>query len=82
LNIGRVETSSAPLVQQIETARSIVFYEQDAYVLAEAIEAEPDWFVTHDKEHFLQEIRLASLPFQVGTPGDLIQSLKDSYALT
>ncbi len=79
LSIGRVETSSAPLIQQIEAARSMVEYEQDAYVLAEAICAEPDWFVTHDKEHFLKENRLASLPFKVGTPGDLIQNLKDNF---
>ena len=79
LEISRVETSPAPTRAQIETARSIVCYEPDAHVLAEAISAEPDWFVTHDKEHFLKGIHISSLAFRVGTPGDLIQSLKDDF---
>ena len=61
----------------MEIASSIVVYEPDAYVLAEAISAQPDWFVTHDKLHFLKESYLTSLAFHIGTPGDFIQSLKD-----
>lgn len=80
LNVGRVETSRAPQAQQIEAARALVSYEPDAYVLAEAITAGPDWFATHDKEHFLKEIPAASLPFQIGTPGDLLRILKDRFS--
>ena len=46
-------------------------------LLAEAIQAKPDWFVTHDKEHFLKSRYRDHLPFTIGTPGDLIQSIRN-----
>jgi hypothetical protein len=63
------------------SARSIIHYEPDAQVLAEAIGADPDWFVTHDQEHFLKNPTVSDLAFQIGTPGDLIQALKDDFTL-
>lgn len=81
LEIGRVETTPAPTRKMVEIARSIVGYEPDAYVLAEAISAEPDWFVTHDKEHFLKERKDPDLFFYIGTPGDLIQAMKDDFSM-
>jgi hypothetical protein len=55
-------------------------YEPDAYVLAEAIGEELDWFVTHDKEHFLKETKVSEQNFQVDTPGDLIQSITGDFS--
>lgn len=81
LEIGRVEITSAPSRKMVEIACSMVGYEPDANVLAEAISAEPDWFVTHDKEHFLKDLKDSDLVFLIGTPGDLIQSLKDDFTL-
>ena len=81
LEIGRVEIAPTPTRKMVEVARSMVGYEPDAYGLAEAISAEPDWFITHDKEHFLKERKDPDLFFQIGTPGDLIQSLKDDFTL-
>ncbi|MBZ5499778.1 MAG: type II toxin-antitoxin system VapC family toxin [Acidobacteriia bacterium] len=79
LDAGRVETSPAPTEIQVEGARQHVQYAPDARVLAEAIRAEPDWFVTHDKEHFLNGKQALKLPFAIGTPGDLIQSIQDGF---
>jgi hypothetical protein len=56
-----------------------VAYEPDAYVLAEAISAEPDWFMTHDKTHFLIADPGPGLTFRIGTPGDLIRALEDEF---
>jgi predicted nucleic acid-binding protein len=81
LDAGRVETSPAPTEIQVESARQYVQYAPDARVLAEAICAEPDWFVTHDKEHFLNQESESKLAFVIGTPGDLIQSIKDGFYL-
>lgn len=81
LDAGRVETSPAPTEIQVESARQYVQYAPDARVLAEAICAEPDWFVTHDKEHFLNQESESKLAFAIGTPGDLIQSIKDGFYL-
>jgi predicted nucleic acid-binding protein len=81
LALGRVETSIAPTKKHIVLARSMVEYKPDALVLAEAISARPDWFVTHDNEHFLKERKVSDLTFSIGTPGDLIQAIKDEFTL-
>ena len=81
LEAGQVEICSAPTPRQIESARSLVTYIPDARVLAEAIRAEVDWFVTHDKEHFLKAKSSIKLPFELGTPGDLLQRFKDDFYL-
>ena len=79
LDAGRVTISSAPTKKQVARARQYVQYAPDARVLAEAICAGPDWFVTHDKEHFLKQKPRLKLPFTVGTPADLIQSIKEIF---
>lgn len=79
LELARIEVASNPEDDQIEIAKTIVEYEPDAYVLAEAIAAEPDWFITHDKKHFLKIKKGFVMTFQLGTPGDLIQTLEDEF---
>jgi predicted nucleic acid-binding protein len=79
LSIGRVETSMPPTQEQLQQARAYVQYVPDAHVLAEALQANPDWFVTHDKEHFLNLECEVELPFRIGTPGDLLQAFKDRF---
>jgi predicted nucleic acid-binding protein len=74
-----VETSQAPTKKQISAAEVHVQYTPDAHVLAEAILAKPDWFVTHDKEHFLKHRSRIDLPFEIGTPGDVLQRFKDDF---
>jgi predicted nucleic acid-binding protein len=79
LAAARTETASAPSKRQIDIARSHVYYLPDAQVLAEAIRAKPDWFVTHDKKHFLKSRRNMLLPFEIGTPGDFIEKFKATW---
>ncbi|MCL5611945.1 MAG: PIN domain-containing protein [Chloroflexi bacterium] len=81
LAAAHVETSAAATRDQITMAQSYIRYAPDARVLAEAIHAKPDWFATHDKEHFLKSRGKIHLPFEIGTPGDLIQRLKDDFSL-
>jgi predicted nucleic acid-binding protein len=79
LSIGLVETSPISTKKQLELARAYVQYPPDARVLADAIQANPDWFVTHDKEHFLHLQYETDLSFRIGTPGDLLQSIKGDF---
>jgi predicted nucleic acid-binding protein len=81
LEAGQVETCPAPTAKHIASAQGMVAYIPDARVLAEAIRAEPDWFVTHDKEHFLKAKQKITLSFEVGTPGDFLQKFKDDFYL-
>ena len=79
LELGMVEITTRSPNEFIEQAKAIVAYEPDAYILAEAMAAEPDWFITHDKSHFLNVNLGSSLTFRIGTPGDFIQALEDEF---
>jgi predicted nucleic acid-binding protein len=79
LELGMVEIATLSPDDFIELAKSIVAYEPDAVVLAEAIGAEPEWFITHDKAHFLSSILESRLTMRIGTPGDLIEALEDEF---
>jgi len=81
LAAAQVESSAPPSRGQIKAVKAYVRYEPDARVLAEAINAKPDWFVTHDKEHFLKSRSKFDLTFEMGTPGDLIQRFKDDFTI-
>lgn len=59
-------------------AESLLGYPPDAMVLAQAIRAKPDWFVSHDREHFLGNPSLEELAFRTGSPGDLLAWLKEN----
>lgn len=79
LEVGGIEITSNPVDDFVEQAKTIVAYEPDAFVLAEAMAADPDWFITHDKAHFLDANNRSKLAFRVGTPGDLLQALEDEF---
>ena len=79
LELGMVEITTRSTDDFVEQANAIVAYEPDAYVLAEAIGAEPDWFITHDKAHFLNANPDSSSAIRIGTPGDLIEALEDEF---
>jgi len=81
LDAGRVNTSGMPIQEQVDAAREIVQYPPDALVLAEAMSADPDWFITHDKVHFLNEKQEIDLLFQIGTPADLLQTIKVDFSI-
>lgn len=79
LELAGIEVTPEPGEEMIKAAKSILSYKSDAYVLTEAMSAKPDWFITHDKQHFLKKRVSIELPFQLGAPGDLIQSLEDYF---
>jgi predicted nucleic acid-binding protein len=73
LNEARVEIVENPSAKHTQTANTLTTYMPDALVLAEALQAMPDWFITHDREHFLNNPALQRLPFRIGNPGDVLQ---------
>ncbi len=80
LNVGKVETSVAPSGELVQQARLFVEYRPDAYVLAEALQSNAGWLVTHDKKHFFADGITFDLPLQIGTPGDLLQAFQARYS--
>lgn len=79
LELGRMQISRKSIDDLVGQERGIVDNEPDAYVLAEAMSVEPNWFITHDKAHFLKANTETGLTFRIGTPGDLIQALEDEF---
>jgi predicted nucleic acid-binding protein len=77
LDEANVEIGPAPTSGQQTEAQSLLDYPPDASILAQAIASHCEWFVTHDKEHFLDNPALNELPFQVGAPGDFINWLRE-----
>ena len=77
LHLGGVTVGANPTKSNLQKVTALISYRPDALVLAEALQAGPGWFVTHDREHFLDNPTLQKLPFQIGTPGDLLTELRE-----
>ncbi len=77
LDETRVDIGENPSDENISTANQLVDYSPDVLVLAEALQVRPDWFITHDREHFLNNSKLQSLSFRIGTPGNVLVWLRE-----
>jgi predicted nucleic acid-binding protein len=78
LEKSRLEITVKPPEKLITKANEMIAYPPDAKILAEAMQAAPDWFVTHDRQHFLNNPALRELSFRTGTPGDVLLWLKET----
>lgn len=73
LNRSRIAVISETPEDQIAICQSMVRYAPDAIVLAAAWAAEIDYFVTLDRQHFLNNEQIHdATPFVVGTPGSCL----------
>ena len=81
LDEAGIEICAIPTAKQLEQAGTLIVYAPDANVLAQAISANPDWFASHDKAHFIGNTDLKNLPFKIGTPGDVIAWLREHLSL-
>jgi predicted nucleic acid-binding protein len=79
LEVGKVDISNKSSEFHFEDANAVVSHKPDAYILAEAMSADPDWFVTHDKAHFIKPKIDFNLTFRIGTPGDFLQEFEDEF---
>ena len=72
LDRANIVVGPSPDKGALEQAGAIVDYTPDAYVLAEAIAASSDYFVSLDRKHLVDNPRAVVLPFPIGTPGDFL----------
>jgi predicted nucleic acid-binding protein len=67
----RVEVAPEPGREVLATCQSLVGHPGDAMILAAAIASPVDYFVTLDRQHFLDIAKMRqAVPFVMGTPGD------------
>jgi predicted nucleic acid-binding protein len=76
LDAANVEVGPAPGPDHLAQAGTWLAYAPDAHVLAEALAAPVDYFVTLDRAHFLDNPALTAAPFPLGTPGDCLAWLR------
>jgi predicted nucleic acid-binding protein len=77
LDRARVRVTPEPSAEALAQAMAVTLYGPDARVLAEALSAGADYFVTLDREHFVDNPHTGKLPLAVGTPGDFLAWLRD-----
>lgn len=75
LDVANIQIGAEADETSLTRARRLVAYPPDALVLAEAIQVRPDWFLTHDHQHFLNIS--TDVPFRIGTPGDFLTWFKE-----
>lgn len=81
LDRARVETTEHADPAVIAELQALIGHHGDAAVMAAALTASPEYFVTLDRAHFLDnETLLERLPFPIGTPGDFIAWYRGRYA--
>jgi predicted nucleic acid-binding protein len=81
LDRARTATVAEPGPDLVSQAGAWVPYAGDAAVLAAALAAGVDYFVTLDRKHFLGKSALADrVPFPIGTPGDFLIWIKSKLA--
>ncbi len=73
--VGVTITTTATEENYQKAASMVAYLPMPGFV--GAIQAEPDWFVTHDRKHF-SVIDASSVSFLIGTPGDFILWLKEN----
>jgi predicted nucleic acid-binding protein len=77
--VGLRLAAAAP-ASRYEAALALTGHAGDARVLANAWESGAGFFVTLDRQHFLENKALrASLAFRLGTPGDFLLWYRQTY---
>ncbi len=73
LDRSRIALQPHASAEQLAICQSVVNYEPDAIVLAAAWAAGVDYFMTLDRQHFLNNEPLYKIaPFTIGTPGSCL----------
>ena len=80
LDRSNVQVGPGAGASAMARAGSVISYAPDARILAEALAAEVDFFVTRDQAHFLDNPNARDLPCLVGSPGDALNWLYERLA--
>lgn len=77
LDRSGVAVTDPPLAVTLAQVNQYLDYVPGAMILASALDAQSDYFVTLDKRHFLGNENIQrSIPLKVGTPGDCLDWYK------
>ena len=74
LKLASPESVSYPSKSDVLASRQLIRHEADVPVLLSAVQAQPDWLITHNKNHFTGEVAKRT-KLQIGSPADFFRSL-------
>lgn len=74
IKLARPETVPYPQVEEVVASRHLIAHQADVPVLLSAIQARPDWLLTHNKKHFSPRVA-ARTKLQIGSPADFFRAL-------
>ncbi len=81
LDRSNIEVVPSPTDEAIRGCLSVTGHRGDAGVLAAALDGQVDYFVTLDRQHFLDNPRMSGFTsFPIGTPGDFLAWLRARWA--
>lgn len=81
LDRSGVKVEPDPGEELISRCNQLVPHQGDAHIIAAAWEIETDFFVTLDREHFIDNTPLVKeVPFPIGTPGDFLAWLRVRFS--
>jgi predicted nucleic acid-binding protein len=79
IRLARPEVVSYPDEPDVLAARHLIAHEADVPILLSAIQAKPDWLLTHNRKHFTAQVAKRS-GLQIGTPADFFRALSQGLS--
>jgi hypothetical protein len=74
IKLAHPESVAYPSRSEVLASRHLIRHQADVPVLLSAINARPDWLLTHNKVHFTEEVAQRT-KLQIGSPADFFRAL-------
>lgn len=79
LKLAKPDFVPYPSKADVLASRHLIRHQADVPVLLSAIEAQPDWLLTHNKTHFTAEVAERA-KLQIGSPADFFRLLAEGIS--
>lgn len=74
LKLARPEMAPLPAAAQVKAARRLIAHAADVPVILSAMEAKPDWLLTHNRKHFTPRVAQRS-GLRIASPAEFFEIL-------
>jgi hypothetical protein len=74
LKLARPETIPLPSAREVARSRQLIRHAADVPVLLSAIQAQPDWLLTHNTQHFTAAVAKRT-GLRIATPAEFFRAL-------
>lgn len=79
LSLANPEPIPYPSKADVLASRLLIRHQADVPVLLSAMQAQPDWLLTHNKKHFTADVAKRT-KLQIGSPADFFRILAESMS--